>query len=209
MAKTIPDYDDPPPPPLPAGNFAALIDGEVQYVDPAALAQWIKANPHERPPGWNIAREQDSVRQYLNTPPEEREAIYAGRSPHDVYAGVQTVGNTNILLAPTVHQAQVETPTSAYASSKKRTSHAARKALATSDKEGRFVDTGLTSYREGRRGDTIYASAEPFQEYKYDPAALRQAEMDTKRDKLQYEAERTRKGKQDPAPTLGPSMAEQ
>lgn len=83
---------------------------------------------------------------------------------------------------------------------------AARKAF--DDNEGTYKDTGDFTYREAKRGNTIHASAEPRWDYEYNPAALRQAEMDTKRDKRQYEAERTRKGQQDPAPTLGPSMTE-
>ena len=198
MPKVIPDYDDPAPPPLPAGDFPVLMDGMVQRVDPAAFNQWLKANPHERPPGWNIAYELGTAERYERLSEEERAEFYDGHSPHDVHA----YGHKLIKALPTKIDA------SPYAASKGRTSHAARKALATSDKEGKFTDTGLTSYREGRRGDTIHASAEPFQEYEYNPAALRQAEMDTKRDKRQYEAERTRKGQQDPAPTLGPSMTE-
>lgn len=90
------------------------------------------------------------------------------------------------------------------------------------DNEGAYKDTGLTSYNETRRpaeapggGTLIRASGAPFNEYEYSPAALRQAEADTKRSEREYEeglarkeAERTRGGRQDPAPTLGPSMTE-
>ena len=103
---------------------------------------------------------------------------------------------------------------------KQHAQQAASKAF--EDNEGTYRDTGLTSYNETRHpgeapggGTLIRASATPFYEYEYDPKAFRLAEMDTKRSEREYEeglarkeAERTRKGKQDPAPTLGPSMTE-
>ena len=110
-------------------------------------------------------------------------------------------------------------PDTPYQQSRQRTLAAAGKALSRDD-EGTYRDTGLTSYHETRHpgeapggGTLIRASATPFYEYEYDPKAFRQAEMDTKRSEREYEeglarkeAERTRRGRQDPNPTLGPTF---
>tara|TARA_R100001510_G_C7651638_1_gene209353 strand:+ start:1238 stop:1822 length:585 start_codon:yes stop_codon:yes gene_type:complete len=94
---------------------------------------------------------------------------------------------------------------------------AARVALAPNqrDDEGAFVDKGESSHRETRRGNTIYASSEPRWDYEYDPEALRRAKRDTRQSEIDYnkelarkEAESIRRGRQDPNPTLGPSMTE-
>ena len=112
-------------------------------------------------------------------------------------------------------------PDTPYQQSRQRTLAAAGNALSRDD-EGTYRDTGLTSYNETRHpgeapggGTLIRASATPFYEYEYDPEALRQAKRDTRQSEIDYkkelarkEAERPRRGRQDPNPTLGPSMTE-
>ena len=212
-------------------TFPTLTESGVTLVHERDFAIWLHNNPHERPPNWTPSDESRAMMLFENLSPQQQADL--GPRPYDRLADM--LGDGGILGAAGDDEFGMEddaarykgyvddylSEMSPYTQSQQRTQAAARTALA--DNEGTLRDTGLTSYHETRHpgeapggGTLIRASATPFYEYEYDPKAFRQAEMDTKRSEREYEeglarkeAERTRKGKQDPAPTLGPSMTEQ